>query len=117
MAANRLMRVIKPDSVVLMDRGYSNYGEFFDLAIGQGIDNLNFPSINAGLAQTLTMTIPGAVVGKPVAVGTTIGAFSSQLIWSAFVSATDTVTCRVFNPTAGALDPPASDWTVAVKIR
>lgn len=78
---------------------------------------LDFPSIGAGLAQTLTMTVRGASVGDPVAVGTTIGAFSSQLIWSAYVSATDTVTCRVFNPTGGALDPPASTWTVAVKIR
>lgn len=78
---------------------------------------LDFPAIGAGLAESLTVTVPGAAVGDPVAVGCSIGAFSSQLLWSAFVSAADTVTCRVFNPTGGSLNPPLSGWSVAVKIR
>jgi hypothetical protein len=42
MGAFQLMRVIKPDCVLVMDRGYSGYGEIFDLAINQGIDTITW---------------------------------------------------------------------------
>lgn len=79
--------------------------------------NLNFPSIAAGGQQTLTVTVTGAVTGQAVAVGTIIGAFSSQLSWVAWVSAANTVSIRVRNNNASggaAIDPPASDWIVRV---
>jgi hypothetical protein len=41
-AAARLLRKIKPDCVLLMDRGYSRQGEIFDLAIKAGIDTLTW---------------------------------------------------------------------------
>lgn len=41
-AASRMLREIKPDCVLLMDRGYSGQGEIFDLAIKQGIDTLTW---------------------------------------------------------------------------
>jgi hypothetical protein len=37
-----LLKEIKPDCVILMDRGYSGYGEVFDSAISQGIDTLTW---------------------------------------------------------------------------
>lgn len=83
----------------------------------QATATLDFPSVGAGLAELLTMTVAGATVGDPVAFSSSVYAFSSQLMMAAYVSATDTVTCRVFNPTVGALNPPSGNWTVAVKIR
>ena len=37
-----LLKKIKPDCVILMDRGYSGYGEVFDSAISQGIDTITW---------------------------------------------------------------------------
>jgi hypothetical protein len=39
-AAARMIRELKPDCVLVMDRGYTGQGEVFDLAINQGIDTL-----------------------------------------------------------------------------
>ena len=39
---NEVLKEIKPDCVLLMDRGYSGWGEVFDLAINQGIDTINW---------------------------------------------------------------------------
>jgi hypothetical protein len=36
--ATRLIDAVKPDGVLLMDRGYTGQGEVFDLAINRGID-------------------------------------------------------------------------------
>jgi hypothetical protein len=41
-AAEKMLREIKPDCVLLMDRGYSGQGEIFDLAIKQGIDTITW---------------------------------------------------------------------------
>jgi hypothetical protein len=47
-AAARLMTEIKPDCVLVMDRGYTGHGEAFDVAINRGIDavmwNLGYKS-------------------------------------------------------------------------
>jgi hypothetical protein len=42
LTAIQLIREFKPDRVLLMDRGYSGYGEVFDLAINQGIDTITW---------------------------------------------------------------------------
>jgi len=42
LGALRLLEKIKPDCVILMDRGYSGQGEVFDLAVRQGIDTLTW---------------------------------------------------------------------------
>src|SRR5262245_27478422 len=42
LAAAHLIREIEPDCVLLMDRGYSPYGEIFDLAINQEIDTITW---------------------------------------------------------------------------
>jgi hypothetical protein len=38
----RLLDKVKPDCALVLDRGYSGQGEFFDLAINRGIDTLNW---------------------------------------------------------------------------
>lgn len=75
--------------------------------------NLNFPSITAGRHQDLTVTVTGAVANDVVTLGppTTL---NSGLVPSGFVSAANTVTVRLFNSTALAVDPAAADWKVMV---
>lgn len=75
--------------------------------------SLNFGSIGAGLAADLTITLTGAVAGDLVAVAAP-AALEAGLSYNAFVSAANTVTVRVMNNTAGAVDPAAANWTVAV---
>jgi len=41
-AGSGLLREIKPDCVVLMDRGYSGQGEVFDLAVNSGTDTITW---------------------------------------------------------------------------
>lgn len=42
LGAIKALKEIKPDCVLLMDRGYSGHGEIFDLAINQGIDTITW---------------------------------------------------------------------------
>ena len=74
---------------------------------------LDYGSIAAGAVAELTITVTGAVANDSVLVGppTTL---NTGLIVSGFVSAADTVTVRVFNGTAGAIDPASSTWRATV---
>jgi hypothetical protein len=42
LAASRALAELKPSLVLVMDRGYSRYGEFFDLALQRGIDAITW---------------------------------------------------------------------------
>lgn len=59
-------------------------------------------SINAGLSTSTTIAVPGAVVGDMVAVSFSVSL--GGLVLSAYVSAVDTVTVVLSNPTAGAVN-------------
>jgi len=74
---------------------------------------LNFPSINAGSTSELTISVPGATTGSSCscAPNTTIEA---GLSWSSYVSAANTVTVRLSNITAGAINPVSRSWKVTV---
>lgn len=74
---------------------------------------LDFPSINAGATAELTMTVTGATVGDAVFMGAP-STFNAGLTISAFVSATNTVTVRVFNGTAGAINPASSVFRAVI---
>jgi len=65
---------------------------------------LNFGSISAQSTSELTVTVTGAEIGDS-AYATPSGALTSGCIYSAYVSATNTVTVRVANITSGSLDP------------
>lgn len=74
---------------------------------------LDFPSIPAASSAELTITVSEAVVGAQ-AVTTPNGAPEAGLVWSAYVSAANTVTIRVANVTAAAINPASRTWRADV---
>ena len=74
---------------------------------------LDFPSVAAGGVQTLPVSVPGAKAGEPVAVRPPNG-LDANLVVGAKVTAANTVTVSVANPTGGAIDPASGSWTVHV---
>lgn len=77
-----------------------------------GSATLDFGSVAAGLSADLTITVTGAALGDVVALGTPNVAAGAG--FHAFVSAADTVTVRVINNTAGALDLASGTYNVLV---
>ena len=76
--------------------------------------SLNFPSVAAGATAELTISVVGAQIGDVVFASpeTTLEA---DLLWSAYVSATDVVTVRVGNLNLLApINPTARTWRVVV---
>ncbi len=74
---------------------------------------LDFPATTAGGTQDLTITVTGAIDGDPVSIGVpnacaTVGAFF------AWVSATNTVSIRFFNPSGGSVNPTSGTFKVKV---
>lgn len=74
---------------------------------------LDFPSIAANTCQELTITVTDAVVGDAVKLGAP-AALEANLTFSGFVSAANTVTIRVCNPTVGAINPASATWRATV---
>lgn len=74
---------------------------------------LDFPSVGSNGMATLTVTVPGAVVGMP-AWAAPPAAFESGFTFSVFVSATDTVKVRIHNNNGGAVDPAPATWVIYV---
>jgi hypothetical protein len=74
---------------------------------------LDFGSIAAQDDLELTITVTGASVGDAVALGPP-AALESGLAATGYVSAADTVTVRLVNGTAGAIDPASATWKVLV---
>jgi len=78
-----------------------------------GSATLDFPSIAAGGNAELTVTATGAASGDLVDLGPP-AALEAGLIATARVSAANTVTIRLYNSTAGAVDPVSATWKVRV---
>ena len=78
--------------------------------------NLDFAAWSGGDCQTLTVSVPGAVDGDQISLGTknALGSIAGVL-WDAWVSSTDTVSVRGCKITAGASADPASTL-VAVRV-
>lgn len=74
---------------------------------------LDFPSITAQTSSDLTVSVPGAAIGDTVTLSLP-AAINAGLTFNAFVSATDVVTVRATNSTAGALNPASASYTVIV---
>ena len=74
---------------------------------------LDFPSTSAGGTQDLTITVTGAIDGDPVTLGTPNGSVGSGLYF-AWVSASNTVTVRFYNPTGGSINPTSGTFKVKV---
>lgn len=74
---------------------------------------LDFPSIAAAGTADLTITVPGAAVGDD-AILVNDAAPPNLMSHVAWVSATDTVTVRARNGTAGAIDQAPTVYRVIV---
>lgn len=89
-----------------------NFGHGFDRVV-KAKATLDFPSANAAATQALTVAVPGAALGDAVVLAPP-STLNAGLIPSAFVSAADTVTIRVTNITAVAIDAASATWGVLV---
>ena len=78
-----------------------------------GSASLDFGSISAVETAELTIAVPTAVVGDAVSLGVPV-TLDAGLVAMAYVSAADVVTVRIGNITAGAIDPDAGVFSVAV---
>jgi hypothetical protein len=58
-------------------------------------------AVGAGAIVDETCTATGAALGDSVTLSVNDGAFATKLLWNAWVSATDTVTIRVYNFDSG----------------
>lgn len=81
--------------------------------IAQASATLDFPSIAASVCADLTVTVESAEVGDRV-IASAPAALATGLAVYAFVTADDTVTIRLCNVTAGAIDPASAVWFVSV---
>lgn len=74
---------------------------------------LDFGSIATLTKADLTITVAGATVGDAVMLGLP-AAPTSGIVFQAFVSASNTVTVRANNYTAGSVDPASATYRVTV---
>lgn len=84
-----------------------------DDGILYGTATLDFPSTSAGGTQDLTITVTGAADGDVVSLGAPNGSVSSGMYF-AWVSASNTVTVRYYNPTGGSINPTSGTFKVKV---
>jgi hypothetical protein len=75
---------------------------------------LDFGSVSAQSFADLTITVTGAATGDAVALGTPTEAVTAGIAYTAWVSATNTVTVRAHNYTAGALDPASGTFRATI---
>lgn len=98
----------------------ANLGEFTDVSGAATTGSktvasavLDFPSIAAAGQAELTVAVKGAVINDPVVVGPPAN-LNAGLVVNGRVTAAGTVTVRVSNVTAAAIDPASGTWRVAV---
>lgn len=84
------------------------------VAILSASATLDFPNTAAQQSSDLTLSVPGAVVGDVVVLGTPNASMQANSSYFAWVSAANTVTCRLNNYSAGAIDPASGVFIVAV---
>lgn len=74
---------------------------------------LDFPSTSAGTSSDLTISLPGAALGDIIGIGVPNGSTLSNGCFTAWVSASGTVTVRFTNnDTLSALDPASGTFNV-----
>jgi hypothetical protein len=81
--------------------------------IASATATLDFPSISAGGSEDLTITVTGASVGDSVHLGLP-AAPAAGIVFSAFVSAANTITVRASNITGSPVDPASATYRVTV---
>lgn len=78
---------------------------------GTGV--LDFGSISAAASADLTISVTGAAVNDSVSLGLPASP-TAGIVFSAFVSSTDTITVRATNITASPVDPSSATYKVKV---
>lgn len=76
--------------------------------------DLNFGSIGADSEATLTITVTGAATGDPVSISLPAAFTAGLILAGAWVSSANTVTVRLRNTTAVAIDPASGSYTALV---
>lgn len=89
-----------------------NRGAFLRALKGSSV--LDFPNTTASTVSDLTITVTGAAISDVVNLGIDNAAIVSGGVFSAWVSAADTVTVRFTNNSLGALNPASGTFKVAV---
>jgi hypothetical protein len=79
-----------------------------------GSATLDFGNTTAQNSADLTITVTGAATGDVVSLGVPNGSVSANTCFTAWVSATDTVTVRFNNYSSGAVDPSSGTFKVKV---
>ena len=79
-----------------------------------GTATLDFGSVTAASFADLTITVTGAATGDAVALGTPTAAITAGIAYTAWVSATNTVTVRAHNYTAAPLDPASGTFRATI---
>jgi hypothetical protein len=72
---------------------------------------LNPPSIATVSRGSVTFTLTGARAGDAIVVNPPAGLNDDLVFCGAAVTANDTVTVYLYNPTGGAIDDTAQTWT------
>ena len=75
---------------------------------------LDFPSISAQSFADLTITVTGAALGDSVALGVPTASVTAGLMFTAWVSATNTVTVRAHNYSVAAADPASGTFKATI---
>lgn len=104
------------DGAATLNNGWSNWFTqvFLGIPWKRGLfteSTLDFPSVAAQSQQSLTATVTGARVGDAVTVS---GADVSGLIFTAAVTANDTVTVYAKNFTVGSINPSSQSFKITV---
>jgi len=80
----------------------------------QKTSTLDFPSITSLTTSTLTVTLTGAADGDLVYIGVPSAAYTAGLIFTARVSATDTVSIDCYNSTGSNIDPASASFKISI---
>lgn len=90
----------------------SNF-EKLDTQILRASQVIDYGSIAAGASEDQTITVTGAAVGDPVIIGLP-SAIETGLVFTAFVSASNTVTLRASNITGSPINPASATFNAMV---
>lgn len=96
--------------------------EYFDADVYEqhrlvGTRTYDLPSLNAATAATFTVTVKGALAdqGQTVEYGLPSNWNTGLIVAGCFVSADDTVTFVIYNPTGGAIDQASGTYSARVR--
>lgn len=121
--ASATFAIIGDNMRVLMSGDHSAYaGSAFNLALSHGgpgaqegryFATISPGSVAAGATLDVTHTISGITREMGVVLQPDSGIISTGLMWAASISANDTVTIRLYNPTGSAIDMSSgTSWRI-----